>query len=422
MNATDMSIRDRVDGRDTGKRRFRLRLHPCKRFDFSWTDWLFAVRVCLAPPLWARACEDLERAWSPDGDAVACVSARAAFDLFLGAAGAGWQAGDEIIFTALNIPAMPAIARRHGFRPVALDIDPLSAAWDADALDALVGPRTRAVVVAHLFGARAPLAPTLAVAARRRLTVIEDCAQAYVGPHWRGHPDADVSLFSFGPLKTATAFGGALARVRDAPTRQAIRRALRSAPAQPTAQQLRRLALYALLRMATTPVAYGAIVALAEALGAQPAQWANKATRNAPSDEVDAPPRRPSAALLALLARRVAQGAAPVARRDPAARALLAALGPDAPVPARHAKPHGYWLLPVLANAIDELRATLRREGFDAMPARLQPVVDGEHPTPGADALASALCLPFDPRMGQRELQRLGAVARRFLDQPPVPV
>ena len=40
-------------------------------------------------------------------------------------------------------------------------------------------------------------------AARERgLLVIEDCAQAYDGTGYRGHPESDVSLFSFGPIKT----------------------------------------------------------------------------------------------------------------------------------------------------------------------------------------------------------------------------
>jgi dTDP-4-amino-4,6-dideoxygalactose transaminase len=47
------------------------------------------------------------------------------------------------------------------------------------------------------------------------LLVVEDCAQAYCGTEFDGHPDADVAIFSFGPIKTATASGGGLLRVRD---------------------------------------------------------------------------------------------------------------------------------------------------------------------------------------------------------------
>ena len=391
------------------------RRHACKRFDFSWADWRHAIRACLAPPSWGEARAQAERAFSPAGDAIACISARSGFDLFLRVAGAKWRPGAEIIFTALTIPDMPALARRHRFRPVPLDVDPLTAEWDAAALSRLVTPRTRAVVVAHLFGARVDLTATLAEAQRLGLSVIEDCAQAYAGPHWRGHPAADVSLFSFGPLKTATALGGAFARVRDAATRRAMRAIAGRAPVQPTGEYLRRLFRYGLLQAGSAPRAYGAITALADKLRVPARAWAENATRSLPEgSEPAALRRRPSAANLALLARRLGEGMAPVARRQPPAQVLLDALGPQAPLPTRHAAPHGHWLVPALCDDAEALRAALAAEGFDAQTARLAPVA-GDFPTPGADRLARAVCLPFDPRMADGELERLGALARPWL-------
>ena len=395
-------------------------VHPPRRFDFSWADWRFAVRACLAPPPWAEAGEQLQRRWSARGDALTFLSVRSAFDLFLRVAGAEWRRGDEIVFTALTIPAMPAIARRHGFRPVALDVDPLTTAWDAGALTARIGPRTRAVVVAHLFGARVDLRATFAVTQPRGLAVIEDCAQAYVGDGWRGHEAADISLFSFGPLKPATAFGGALARVRNAATRREMRALLRVCPVQPTAEYLRRVLRFGLLNVASTPRLYGAIVAAAERLGVSLAQWVDAATRSMPRDVGNQQlRRRPCAALLALLARRldsasgIDEGETFLRRRRTAARALLDALGPQTPVAARDAAPHGYWMIPVLTANGAPLRAALRAAGFDALPSRLAPVADGVHATPGADALAQAVCVPFDPRMTARDLALLGALAAK---------
>lgn len=391
--------------------------HACKRFDFSWRDWAGAVCACVAPPPWNEARERLEWRFSATGDALACLSARAGFDLFLRAVGGRWAPGDEIVFTALTIPDMPALARRHGFRPVPVDVDPLTAEWDPQALARLLTPRTRAVVVAHLFGARVDLAATLALAERRGLVVIEDCAQAYAGPDWRGHEAADLSLFSFGPLKTATAFGGALARVRDPAVRRAMRAMHRQQLVQGTGEYLRRVFRYGLLQAASTPRAYGAIMALATRLGVDVDAWANRATRSLPLGSSTASlRRRPAAANLAVLARRLAQGRAPVARRRAPAQALLQALGPDVHVPARHAEPHGYWMMPVLGAAQGALRAALSAHGFEATPARMAPVADGRHATPGADLLASALCLPFDPRMPCDDLRRLGALARPLLE------
>ena len=75
------------------------------------------------------------------------------------------------------------------------------------------------ILVAHLFGSRVDLAPL----ARPGVLLVEDCAQSFRGPGARGDPPADVSLFSFGSIKTATALGGALVRVEDAALRARMR-------------------------------------------------------------------------------------------------------------------------------------------------------------------------------------------------------
>jgi perosamine synthetase len=83
-----------------------------------------------------------------------------------------------------------------------------------DRLDELVTPRTKVLIVAHLFGSIAPLDQVLAWAKQRGIFVIEDAAEAYIGKDYRGHPDADAVLFSFGTIKTSTAFGSAIMTVR----------------------------------------------------------------------------------------------------------------------------------------------------------------------------------------------------------------
>ena len=199
-----------------------------------------------------------------------------------------------------------------------------------------------------------------------------------------------------------------MARVRNAATRREMQRLLRCCPVQPTAEYLRRVLLYGLLNVASTPRLYGAIVAVAERLGVAHADWVDAATRSVPHVGNQSLRRRPCAALLSLLARRLYDGGAFPRRRQTAARALLDALGPETPVSAGCAVPHGHWLIPLLATDGTALRAALRAAGFDALPSRLAPVVDGEHATPGADALAQAVCLPFDPRMTARDLALLG--------------
>src|SRR5215211_6517846 len=103
---------------------------------------------------------------------------------------------------------MVGIARHHGLRVVPLRIDRATLAVDADEAARLAGERTRAIVVAQLFGARPRLAPLRAAADRCGAPLVEDCAQGFAGFPDAGDPAADVTLFSFGTIKTQTALGG----------------------------------------------------------------------------------------------------------------------------------------------------------------------------------------------------------------------
>jgi len=70
------------------------------------------------------------------------------------------------------------------------------------------------------------------LAKRHGILVIEDCAQAFTGQDYTGHPETDVAMFSFGSIKTMTALGGALLRVKDADLLRKMRAIQRTHPAQ----------------------------------------------------------------------------------------------------------------------------------------------------------------------------------------------
>ena len=385
---------------------------PCKRPDFAWADWLYAISRCLRPRRRDTVAAEVEDLWCPEGNAIACLTVRSAFDLFLRVK--KWKAGDEIIFTALTVPDMPQIARQHGLRVVPLDIDPLTAAWEPGALDRRIGPRTRAVVLTHLFGARLEVEAAVAVARRRGVAVVEDCAQAYSGPGHTGHPDSDLTLFSFGPIKIATALGGALARVRLPEVGGAMRALLEQDPVQPTREFARRVLVYGALKAVSNPSVYGALVSLMDLLGLNRERWIHGLTRNVPRQGfMDHIRRRPCAALLGLLKRRLEEGDAPVARRLGPGEALFRALGEEVDLPTRDADTHAYWIVPVLVRDREGLKACLRRHGYDTMSERLSIVTEGAAEAPGAGRLSQALYLPFDPGMSEGELKRLGRLVTK---------
>ena len=408
-----------------------MTLFPCKGFDFTWSDWLFALAGCLSPPK-QNLDAHLEHAWhrtgttqGPAAGALACLAVRSAFDLFLRVQ--RWPPGDEVIFSALTVPDMPRIAALHGLKPVALDIDPLTTRWDHDQLDRLIGPRTRAIVLAHLFGTRLDIGPAASTARRHDIAVIEDCAQAYAGTAYRGHPEADLAVFSFGPMKTGTALGGAIAGVRSPTVLAAMRRLRDDDPVQSTGGYWRRLMRYGAFKALAQPRLFGALTTAVEKLGIDREQWLHGATRSlvgdggivpsrnvSPKSWIGGLRRRPCAALLRLLVRRLADGDELLEERSRRGAVLTGAIGPHVALPTRSATPHGHWMVPVLACDRVGLVRDLRNAGFDAMSGRLAVVNGNARETPGAARLAKAVYVPFDPSMPERELERLGELVTRF--------
>jgi len=183
-----------------------------KRLDIGWADLACGLMYCAAPLSRRRLAGAIESEWSADGSALVCLSVRSGFDLLLETL--DWPDGSEVLISAVTIQDMVRIIEHHGLTAVPVDID-----WDSllpgvEHVRQALTPATRAIVVAHLFGSRTRLNHLAELAAERGLLLIEDCAQAYGGHEYRGDPRADASLFSFGPIKTATALGGAVMVLR----------------------------------------------------------------------------------------------------------------------------------------------------------------------------------------------------------------
>ena len=97
------------------------------------------------------------------------------------------EPGDEIITSPItDMGAITPIIYQTAV-PVFADVDPLSGNITAETIARVLGPKTRAIIVTHLFGNPAELGPILKLAAQKGIPVIEDCAQAY-GASYEGRP------------------------------------------------------------------------------------------------------------------------------------------------------------------------------------------------------------------------------------------
>ena len=132
-----------------------------------------------------------------------------ALHLALRACGVG--AGDEVITVSHTAVATVAAIELAGATPVLVDIEPGFFTIDPAALEAAITPRSKAVIVVHLYGQPAALDLLLPIARRHGLKVIEDCAQAH-GAESNGKKIgsiADAGCFSFYPTKNLGALGDA---------------------------------------------------------------------------------------------------------------------------------------------------------------------------------------------------------------------
>jgi dTDP-4-amino-4,6-dideoxygalactose transaminase len=139
--------------------------------------------------------------------------------------------GDEVITTAFTFFATAGTIHNAGGKPVFVDIDPVTLNISPAAIEAAITPRTRAIVVVHLFGQMAAIEEVGALASHRQLPVIEDGAQSIgarrkIGGVWRMSGElGTVGTLSFFPTKNLGAWGdGGLMVTQDDALAERLRR------------------------------------------------------------------------------------------------------------------------------------------------------------------------------------------------------
>jgi dTDP-4-amino-4,6-dideoxygalactose transaminase len=145
--------------------------------------------------------------------AIACASGTDA--LLLPLRTLDLQPGDQVIVPAFTFFATAGTVHNTGGTPVFVDIDPRSFNISPAAVEASITPRTRAIIVVHLFGQMANMGAIQAIAARHGLPVIEDTAQSIgarrlIDGRWRTAGSIGYAgTYSFFPSKNLGAWGDA---------------------------------------------------------------------------------------------------------------------------------------------------------------------------------------------------------------------
>lgn len=141
------------------------------------------------------------------GPGIALANGSLALELPLRAFGIG--EGDEVVVTPRSFTASASCVRLVGATPVFAEVDRDSGNITAETIEAVLTPRTRAIIPVHLAGWPCDMPAIMALADRHGLRVIEDCAQAH-GAVIGGRPVGefgDAGAFSFCQDKIITTGG-----------------------------------------------------------------------------------------------------------------------------------------------------------------------------------------------------------------------
>jgi len=157
--------------------------HECERFEGRYAEYLGAKHFSLA--------------------------ASGSYALTAAMIGLGIGPGDEVLVPAHTYMASATSVLAAGAIPVIVDVNE-SITIDPTAIDAAIGPRTRAIMAVHMWGTACDMDAIMQIARRRKVLVIEDACQG-VGGGYKGRKFGsigDIGAFSFNFYKNMTAGEG----------------------------------------------------------------------------------------------------------------------------------------------------------------------------------------------------------------------
>ncbi|MCU0711578.1 MAG: DegT/DnrJ/EryC1/StrS family aminotransferase [Pirellula sp.] len=397
---------------------------PRKLLDITWPNLLCGGLRCLWPGNISKHETNILNCFGGPEKALVCLSVRSGFDLLLQSL--QLPAGSEVIMSAVTIPDMVRIVKHHGLVPVPVDLDFETLAPPIQSLTQARTARTKLIVIAPLFGTSIPMEPIITFARENNVLVVEDCAQSFRGWDNIQSTIADVSLYSFGPIKTSTALGGAVATVHDERLLSQMRRVQASYPLQSRFEYAQKVMKYSLLKLASARSIYSIVFSLIKMLGRDPDTTINQLAKNfSPGELIKRIRARPAKALVALLARQ--QKTYPTSRinqRMNLGKRLTSQLRQGSPehmilIPGTAASEHSHWVFPLKVAISDRGLSRLRKNGFDVTTKHNLTVIDSAEDTIGGDVpgmrdLFSRIAfLPVYPEFSSADIDMLAQLIQQ---------
>jgi dTDP-4-amino-4,6-dideoxygalactose transaminase len=159
-----------------------------------------------------RHVDTFEQAWARTLGVKCCVSCANGTDaIYIALRGLGLKPGDEVITSAHSWISTSETITQAGGRVVFCDTEEDTFTIDPADIERKIKPATVGIIPVHLYGQPADMGRIMAIARKRNLWVIEDCAQAHLASY-KGQlvgTFGNVATFSFYPGKNLGAYGDA---------------------------------------------------------------------------------------------------------------------------------------------------------------------------------------------------------------------
>jgi perosamine synthetase len=377
---------------------------PRGKLDIRFADLLKGALYCIS----SKSGLEKKELHFPEKQ-LPCLSVRTGFNLVLGAL--NLEPGSEILVTDINIPDMFAIINAHHFKAIPLGVDGHTLGISAAQVQQNITPKTKVLLITHLFGAVMDTAPLLQVAKLNNLIVIEDCAQAFDSVY-SGNSQSDIVMFSFGLIKTNTCLNGAMLSFKSAELFASVKKLNDELPVQPTRRYLKKIINATLINLFTLRLPYTLAYWICELINKDFDAFITGFTRGFPGGDVLRKiSYRPCNANLHMLQYRLNNfDKSIIYKRKALANRLLKDLKQQMTIGHGNLNPT-HWVIPVEVAAPELLVNHLRDRGFDATSKASSLVkLNGTiSPSKRQDELVldNLVYLPMDIKMTEREANLL---------------
>ena len=394
-----------------------IRVYPRKKLDYSFVNILSALTMTIVPRLNKdKIINEIENLW-PMENVITGLSVRTIFDSLLSTK--NFEKGSEVIMTGITIPDMVKIVELHGLKIVPIDLDMKTLQLKKEALKNAISKKTVMIVVAHLFGSRMEMGPVYeALDKRSDVLIIEDCAQAYNGINgYTKQSKTDISMFSFGSIKSISALGGGIGFTMDKELKKEINNKISKYPKIKNAEFRKKVLKYIALKILSNTFIYGLFILICRLLNIDYDKVIISTVRMVQDDSLlEAIRKEPATSQLRYLLYRLTSMKENHISQRKEVGDLVKNLLISCDIHGSANPTHSYWLFPIRSSRKEKLVRSLRDSGFDATFTSTQlipinePDEDGNALVECGKYMSETIYLPVYETMSKKSLDKLARV------------